>query len=386
MIGSLVQLAVLALAVMASAVAQERPPWVVVDAPEMKQWDELRRPALVVLPDGSYVAKYEHEGHYSNQIGTRICVSRDRGATWERVATLDVPRLASLLAIGERLYLLGVDGSGRTPRGHVVIRRSDDGGRTWTAAVDEATGRIRGESELESASVPSVIAAGRIWRPFARSFYRGATRAHALLASAPVDADLLRADSWRWSEELPLAEPEAPRVAGSYLIDDGAGPPRLVLRSFGFDCVGVALPSADGWKLALDERDPSITVPRNARGWEPRRDPLTQRWFALVNPKPVEESKSAFDGGRVELMSSSDAVTWDVRSTLLDGGAGYNERSWVYAGADLDVVACISKKDGQRVVFLRVLNFRERTSETAPVFAAPSKAVPASPPSEPAPK
>lgn len=221
----------LALVLASPSIAQQSPPWVVVDAPKRTQFDTLEGPEIVVRSDGTYVAKYEHEGHYSTALGTYICTSSDRGATWTRIAKLDQSRRASLFAIGERLYLLGVDGSGRTPVGHVLVRRSEDGGRTWTEASDAASGRLHGDAGHECNSSPVAIVGGRVWRIFARSNYGKNRGADVLVASAAVGADLLRADSWRWSNELSLRALSGAAVAGSLLLDDGSDTPRLLIRN-----------------------------------------------------------------------------------------------------------------------------------------------------------
>jgi hypothetical protein len=99
------------------------------------------------------------------------------------------------------LYLLGPD----RHHGNVLIRRSLDGGKTWTDPVDAETGLLRSDGEYHCAPMPVIEHNGRLWRAMERRDppVGWGVNYRAGVLSASVDADLLKAASWQHSEFLP---------------------------------------------------------------------------------------------------------------------------------------------------------------------------------------
>ena len=87
---------------------------------------------------------------------------------------------------------------------HMVILRSDDGGRNWTTPIDSKHGLLSGESKsYHSASVPVAYAKGRIWRAMEDNLPKGKRYFRAFMMSAPINANLLDSAAWTRSEALP---------------------------------------------------------------------------------------------------------------------------------------------------------------------------------------
>ena len=357
---------------------EQQVPWVVIDGPEPHRYDDLlSAPHLVVLEDGTYVASFEHAGHYNANLGTYVCRSIDRGRTWVRVAKLDGPRNSSLFYVGDRLYLMGVVGSGRLNPGPVIIRSSSDQGSTWTTPLDAAIGLLLADRDIESDFLPAFFSGDRIWRPFARSrpVDGGRLRAHAVVVSAALDSDLLRAESWCWSEELALDE-KAIGVAGSAMIDGPERNPHLILRKYGVHVVGCAEVSSDGKALRKLE-DCASTIPKGAAGWNPIRDAAAD--FLLVLTRRLDP-EDPWNG--LMLSSSSDMITWTPRTFLVNDsreGSRYGACDWEIEGDDLLIVASADMLGAEQkrkhvFMFLRVPSYRDRTLETAPLWGSlPSK-------------
>ena len=141
------------------------------------------------------------------------------------------------------LYILGTS----QQYGSIVIRRSLDGGFTWTHPKDEASGFLfRGGAyhdppNYHCAPVPVVAHEGRLYRAFEDCDPPGWGNFQAGVISAPVDADLLDAANWTMSEKLPFDQAWIPRGLGR-----GAGEPGWLARG---ECGGGA-----GW-LALEYPD-----------------------------------------------------------------------------------------------------------------------------------
>lgn len=161
-------------------------------------------PSIAVLPEGDYVASHDHFGPKTSEHQsalTSIFRSKDRGQSWKKISDVQGAFWSSLFVHRGALYLLGPD----RHHGNIVIRRSTDGGETWTTPADAASGLLRDNGEYHCAPMPVLEHAGRLWRAFE---WRNPPLAWGInyragMLSAPVDADLLNAASWTASNFLP---------------------------------------------------------------------------------------------------------------------------------------------------------------------------------------
>ncbi len=120
-----------ALVLMVAALAAGVPPGVVIDHEPAAAGRYIGSPSLAILRDGSYVASHDFFGPASNQSVsgvTRIFRSEDRGRTWQHLAELKDQFWSNLFFCRGALYLMGTS----CEYGRIVIRRSTDGGQTWT--------------------------------------------------------------------------------------------------------------------------------------------------------------------------------------------------------------------------------------------------------------
>src|SRR5690606_5859835 len=110
---------------------------------------------------------------------------------------------SNLFVHNDALYLCGTS----TGYGDLIIRKSTDGGVTWTTPDSAATGVLRaaGTYGYHTSSMPMAIADGRIWRAYEDDGSGGGWPYHfrAYLMSAPVDRDPLDAASWTHTNALP---------------------------------------------------------------------------------------------------------------------------------------------------------------------------------------
>lgn len=181
----------------ATALAAEAPPaqvpGVVIDHVPAASGLYVGSPSLAVLPNGDYVASHDYFGPKSNEFQsarTAIFGSNDRGETWRKLSEIQGAFWSSLFVHRGALYLLGTD----RHHGNIVIRRSTDGGVTWTTPKDGATGVLRDNGEYHCAPMPVLEHNGRLWRAFE---WRNPPIAWGInyrsgMLSASVDADLLR--------------------------------------------------------------------------------------------------------------------------------------------------------------------------------------------------
>ena len=137
-----------------------RVPGVVVDHWPQSSGRYVGSPAIAILPDGRYVASHDLFGPKSTEHAravTRVFRSADRGSTWKHVTDIQGAFWSSVFVHRGALYLLGT----YSHYGNVVIRRSTDGGDTWTEPADEASGLLL-EGGYHCAPVPVIEHDGRI--------------------------------------------------------------------------------------------------------------------------------------------------------------------------------------------------------------------------------
>ena len=326
-------------------------------------------PCIVVLPNGDYVISSNLFGSGSGAkiSGTTLVHrSRDRGATWQHVTTLDGMKRGSLFARGDALYIWGYTAA----PGAIVIRRSVDGGESWTVPKDAGSGLLRPGRFGGTPCIP-VVHDGRIW------IAQGGTR----VMSAPADADLLRADAWTLSNAAAvdggphgrgLVVTEAQVVAsprtGVVLLPKVGGKPCTVLLRVGEAPGKVLDPRQEDW----------VAFPGGEKKFAATYDPVSGTFYALSNPVLPEYVDSGWPPELVRntaaMLSSKDLRTWRTERVFLHSPhvdyEAFQYLSFAVDGDDLVVAARTAfAMDGRRpprghdsnlVTFHRIPRFRSR--------------------------
>ncbi len=353
----------LALVLMAAALATEAPPGIVIDHEPAEGRRYIGSPSIAILRDGSYVASHDFFGPGSTQgvSGvTRVFRSGDRGRTWQRTAELENQFWSNLFVHRGALYLMGTS----CEYGRIVIRRSKDGGRTWTEPAF-----LTAEPNYHTAPVPVAVYRGRIWRAF--EFHPPGPWGffQALALSAPEKADLLDPRSWRIMERLPFPAnaPEGRHwLEGNLVI----GPKAELLDILRVDNVE---------KAALTRVEPDgldfegmVDFPGGAKKFTIRYDRKSKLYWALVNPAPGVPNPASVRN-TLALLSSPDLREWRVRKTIVSHPDSirhaFQYADWQFEGEDLVVVSRTAFDDEEGgaprghdanfLTFHRVERFRE---------------------------
>jgi hypothetical protein len=174
------------------SLAQSAPqPGVVIAARADPEKSCVGTPRISILPDGRYVAAHDFFGKNAALTDvTHVDGSRDRGATWARLAEIRGQAWFTRFMHRGALCLHGT----ASRYGNLTVRRSTDGGRTRTEPRDRKSGRfIRGR--FHGAPVPVVEHQGRIWRAVEERVNDepGSLHVSSLVALAAADADVLDA-------------------------------------------------------------------------------------------------------------------------------------------------------------------------------------------------
>ncbi len=323
------------------------PPGIIITHSPVSTHRYIGSPSLAVMPDGEYIASHDFFGPNSNEDKsglTEIFASRDHGATWEPRATIDGAFWSKLFVHRGQLYLQGVEKAG----GDIVIRRSDDAGRTWTSPVDENSGRLF-HGKYGCAPTPFIEHGGRLWRAMGSK-----------MLSAPSEADLLKASSWTLSKPCPPPRQlgEAFREWGegnAVITPDGRVADLMKIRYFepGDDRAGLITVSPDGKSATADPATCLVKMPGGRLKFTVRFDPVSKQYWALTNYLMPQDYGPRTDLRRntVALVSSPDLQNWTLRSVLLhDPDVSYHGLQyldWEIEGQDLIALCRTAWPDGE---------------------------------------
>lgn len=342
-------------------------------------------PSIAVLPDGRYVASHDHFGPKSTeheQALTAVFRSDDRGQTWARVSEVHGAFWSSLFTHRGALYLLGPD----RHHGNILIRRSTDGGESWTTPSDASTGLLRDNGEYHCAPMPVLEHAGRLWRAFEwrNPPVSWGINYRAGMLSAPVDADLLDAANWTSSNFLPSDRAWNGGDMGAWLEGNAVVAPdgqlvdvlRVQTQSPDEKAAIVRI-SADGKTASFDPATGFVDFPGGAKKFAIRFDPQTRQYWSLASI--VHQQHRAKDPGGIRntlaLTCSPDLVHWTVRCVLLyhpdTRTHGFQYVDWLFDREDLIAVCRTAFDDDQGgahnfhdanyLTFHRAEKFRSRT-------------------------
>lgn len=380
------------------------PPGVVIARSAAPRTDFLGSPSIAILPDGRYVASHDVFGRDARRLHwSDVYVSEDRGASWVRVAELRGQFWSTLFVHRGALYLLGTRGEYQD----IVIRRSDDGGRTWTEPRNAQSGRlVRGS--FHCGSMPVVEHGGRLWRAFEE--YTGpdgrwsGRHFRAFVMSAPVDGDLLSATTWQRTNGLHFDGRWVPGERTGWLegnvVVDPAGNLVNILRlqanaspdhPFALPGPARAIPRYEvgalmqidpaQHRLSFDPESGLIHFPGSQSRFTIRPDPRGGRYWSLVQKitAPHEDLGGPLPNVQrnvLRLTTSTDLRTWKERTTVLrwregerlSGRAkvGFQYVDWQFDGDDIVAVSrtawnADNYHNSNLITFHRIRSFRELT-------------------------
>ena len=339
------------------------PPGVVIDYLPPASHRFIGSPSITILPDGSYVAS--HDIFFGARDGdhTRVFRSVDRGATWQPAAELVGQYWSTLFVHRGALYLMG------TSRGfgQVVLRRSLDGGRTWTTPTDGQSGQLTAVGGISCAPTPVIEANGRLWKAFEIN-PPGVQGRHfqAFVLSAPAGADLLRAEKWTPTDTLPY---DVSQTGGNWLegnavlAPDGSVVDVLRISKNGQERAALLRVSRDGRGLGWNPQEDRIEFPGGGVKFTIRFDSVSHRYWSLVNKQRNPDALRNV----LALISSSDLRHWTVEATLLQhpdrAKHAFQYVDWQFDGDDIVAVSRTSwdgdtYHNANYLTFHRLRNFR----------------------------
>jgi hypothetical protein len=374
-----------------SAISSERPatadnsrvPGVVIDHSAASSGIYIGSPSIAILPSGEYVASHDQFGPKSSEHRraiTRVFRSADKGETWRHLSDINGQFWSTLFVHRGALYILGTLGHYR----HVVIRRSSDGGRSWSEPKDGNTGLLL-EGRYHCAPVPVVIHQGRIWRAVEDTTEprRWGLPFRAMMMSASADGELLRAESWTATNRLSGASAWLSGKFNGWLEGNAVVTPEgRIVDVLRVDCpeggkAAIVAVGQDGRSASFNPAEGFIDFPGGAKKFTIRYDAESKRYWSLANYVPPKHRgpRAGSIRNTLALTSSADLRRWRVECILLyhpdTARHGFQYPDWQFDGDD--IVAAIrtayddglggahNAHDANYLTFHRVRGFRRLT-------------------------
>jgi hypothetical protein len=369
---------------------KSRPPGVVINYSPSESGIYLGCPGIAVLPDGRYVASHSFFGPGSKKKRIAVFGSKDRGKTWQKLTDLNGQWWSNLFTRNGSLYIMGVN----KKYGDVVIRRSDDGSKTWTAPKDKNSGLLLAGGRYHTAPVPIVVNKGRIWRGM-EHLKPGADwgNFHAFVMSAPIEADLLKAESWTSSNRLIFkkewaSEEKRPGwLEGNIVVTPDNRLVNILRLNFleGGKAAVIRI-SDDGKNIFFDPDKDIIDFPGGSKKFTIRYDKVSKRYWSLTNIVPSRDKtlRASLHRNILALISSPDLKNWSVQSVILRHPDikkhAFQYIDWLIEGDDIILVSRTAYDDGvggahrqhdaNYFTFHRIPNFRKRKLTDKPLASS----------------
>lgn len=357
-------------------------------------------PSIVRLPDGVLVASHDYFGALQTLEGdnglTSIYRSEDNGQTWLNVTHIINAYWGTMILLPSGLYHIGMT----RDYGDMVVRRSLDGGFTWSIPRDEKSGvLLRGTPAGEpyhyriETSGTELVHEGRVYKTFdwhvinpGGPYWRADKFATGII-SADIDANLLDAANWTVTNKIQFdyrqyGDETVAGLGNGWLEGTPVPAPdgsiwnliRMHLKKP--NKAGILKLSADCRELSFDYKDGIIDFVGGASRFTVRRDEQTGLYVTFSN-YVTEDEQYPTSRNLLCMAVSSDLRHWRrVRDVLKDDSGlppkfsceltGFQYPAWQFDGPD-DIIllsrtayrGAHSMHDANRLTFHRFANWRQ---------------------------
>jgi hypothetical protein len=346
-------------------------------------------PSICILPNGDYVASHDHFGPATTEhekAVTAVFKSTNKGKSWSKISEIQGQFWSNLFVHKNILYIMGT----WKHHGNFIIRRSADGGVTWSEPTGSKNGLLF-EGEYHTAPMPMVIHNGRIWRAIENAksdIKKWGIRYSAMVISAPVEADLMDAANWTATNYLTYDSNYLDGNFGGWIEGNAVVTPegkmvdflRVATAEKGRDLAAIVNISDDGLKASFDPSSGFMDFVGGSRKFSIRYDEKSKRYWSISNM--IKKEFSGLPAGSVRntliLQSSPDLKTWTVHKILLEHpdveNHGFQYIDWQYDGKhiiflsrtayDDEFGGAHNFHDANFLTFHRVKNFRKLINTT----------------------
>lgn len=360
----------------------------------------LGSPSLIRLDDGSILATHDYFGAQGildtehECMLTSVYKSFDDGLTWQNITHIPYCFWGNLFRHNGEIYLMSCS----REYGDILIRKTTDGGYTWTVPADEKSGMLFKSGYPHHTNpnphlpiTPILHAYGRVFKtvefydttmPIKGFFPRAYS---ACVMSAPEDADLLDSSSWSFSNQLPfmpeLFPEEIVHERSGFLEGTLAVAPDGSLKSLirvHFRVFNVALMmnlSKDGKELTYDPQPIIENFPGGQSKFSIRYDEQTGLYFTLSNPRTFWDDDDLSQRNVLTLNCSADLRNWRELCVVAEDESGlpaalscqltgFQYPDWQFDGDNIIALVRTAYRganrfhDANRITFHVIKNFR----------------------------
>jgi len=344
-------------------------------------------PGICFLPDGSYISTHEYFGPGNNNKTSivQVFLSKDKGQHWTRISKIEGQVWSEPFVLNDTLYMIGPVEYG----GDLVIRKSLDGGYTWTTPIDSYSGRLF-SGHYHSAPTPVVFHGNRIWKAIEDldgpkgekwgMFFR------SYVISAPLDSDLMKASSWTITNPMAynsayLDGNFAGWLEGNVVVDPNGNIVNILrtdYRKNGDEKASIISISDDGKVASFNPTTGFINYPGGCKKFTIRYDSVSELYWTLSNYVPLLDK--GYNPERTRntqaLMCSRDLKKWVVKAIALHHADrekhGFQYIDFQFDGDDIVFVSRTAYDDtsggannqhnANYLTFHRIINFRDYTT------------------------
>ncbi|MBP5638446.1 MAG: exo-alpha-sialidase [Victivallales bacterium] len=305
-------------------------------------------PSLVRLPDGALLASHDYFGQLYTLEGdnglTSIYRSEDNGQTWENITHIINAYWGTMISLPDAVYHIGMT----RDYGDMVVRRSTDGGFTWSIPKDEKTGIVmRGtpagkphQFRIETSGT-ELVYNGRVFKCFDKHIidpggpeWRADKFATGVM-SADINSDLLDASNWTISNLLQFDytkynNPEIAGLGNGWLegtlapAPDGTLTELIRMHLKKYNKAGMLKLSNDGKELSFDYSNGIIDFIGGGSRFTVRRDPRTGLYVTFSNYVTMKDGEAITNRNRLCLAVSEDLQNWRIVRDALTDDTGLN--------------------------------------------------------------
>lgn len=345
-------------------------------------------PSIAILPNGDYVASHDLFGPKSTEHVSAVSMiyrSSDKGKSWKQIAEINGQFWSKLFVHQKTLFLMGTN----RHHGNAIIRKSVDGGVTWSAPSDASNGLLK-EGEYHCAPMPVIEHNGKLWRAMedaAGPPKQWGKRYSAFMMSIALESDPMIASNWTssnimrfdstylnghftgWLEGNAVVAPDG-SIVDILRVDD-----RTTLD----EKAAIVNISADGKTATFDRDKGFVNFPGGGKKFTIRYDPRSKLYWTLSNfiPDDVKAANKGKAPGSIRntlaLLSSKDLVNWEFRKNLLQHPDvvkhGFQYVDWLFDGKNILFLSRTAYDDGlggarnnhdaNFLTFHKIKNFRK---------------------------
>lgn len=345
-------------------------------------------PSICILPNGDYLASHDLFGPNSKEFerpNSRIYRSQDKGKTWSQIAEINGQFWSKLFVHEKGLYFMGTS----KHHGNTIIRKSTDGGVTWTEPTDGENGLLLA-GEYHCAPMPLIKHNGRLWRAMEDAMgpiKKWGKRYGAFMMSIPLGADPMKAANWTSSNVLRYDSTLLNGNFGGWIEGNAVVDPngqlwdvlRVDDKSTLEEKAAFVRISADGKTATFDRTADFVRFPGGSKKFSIRYDPKSKLYWTIANYIP-QEVKTANPGknpasirNTQALFNSKDLRNWELRTILLQHPEvikhGFQYVDWLFEGKDIiflsrtafddDQGGAHNNHDANYLTFHRIRKFRK---------------------------